>query len=88
MLKVKRFTAQWCLPCQNLAPIMEDIKSQYPNVVFETIDIDDNPESVSEYGIRGVPLVVLEKGDTIIERFVGVQQRNVYENAINNQLEN
>ena len=40
MLEVKRFSAVWCGPCRALAPVMEGIKSQYSNVVFETIDVD------------------------------------------------
>jgi thioredoxin 1 len=47
MIKVKRFTAAWCGPCKQLAPLFEQLQSEYTNVTFETIDVDTNPEANS-----------------------------------------
>lgn len=88
MIKVKRFTAEWCSPCRALAPIIEEIKTENPDVTFETIDVDENPDAVSEYGIRGIPVVIVQNDGIETSRFVGVQPKNVYESAINNQRSN
>lgn len=88
MIKVMRFTAEWCSPCRALAPIIEEIKNEYPDVSFETIDVDENPESVSEHGIRGIPVVIVQNNGVETSRFVGIQPKNVYESAINNQRSN
>jgi thioredoxin 1 len=88
MVKVKRFTANWCSPCRALAPIIEEIKQEYADVEFETIDIDENPELVSEYGIRGIPVVIVQNNGIETNRFVGVQPKTVYESAINSQRSN
>lgn len=88
MVKVMRFTAEWCSPCRALAPIIEEIKNEYPDVSFETIDVDENPESVTEYGIRGIPVVIVQNDGVETSRFVGIQPKNVYESAINNQRSN
>lgn len=88
MINVKRFTAEWCSPCRALAPIIEEMKSEYPDVSFETIDVDENPDAVSEYGIRGIPVVIVQRDGVETSRFVGVQPKNVYESAINNQKGN
>lgn len=88
MIKVKRFTAEWCSPCRALAPIIEEIKTENPDVTFETIDVDENPDVVSEYGIRGIPVVIVQNDGIETSRFVGVQPKNVYESAINNQRSN
>ncbi len=88
MLEVKRFSAVWCGPCRALAPVMEGIKSQYSNVVFETIDVDvdENFELAGKYGIRSVPTVVIEKNGVEVSRFTGVQSKLAYTNAINENL--
>jgi thioredoxin 1 len=88
MIKVTRFTAEWCSPCRALAPVIEDIKSQNSDVEFHTIDIDKEPEIVSKYGIRAVPVVLIENNGIETNRFIGVQPRMVYEEAINSQRSN
>jgi len=87
MIKVTRFTADWCSPCRTLAPIIEDIKQSNTDVVFETIDVDQNPETVSQYNIKGIPVILIEKNGQEVNRFVGVQPKLVYETAINNHKE-
>lgn len=88
MIKVIRITAEWCRPCSVLAPLIEELKNENPDVVFETIDVDENPDALSLYGIRGVPVVIVKNNDTETARFVGVHSKNVYETAINNQRSN
>ena len=46
MIKVKRFTATWCGPCKTLAPVFEQIQASFPDVTFETIDVDENKEVI------------------------------------------
>jgi thioredoxin 1 len=88
MIKVMRFTANWCSPCRALAPIIEEIKQGYSDVEFETIDIDETPESVSEYGIKGIPVIIIQNDGVETNRFVGIQPKEVYESAINSQRSN
>jgi thioredoxin 1 len=88
MIKVTRFTADWCSPCRALAPIIEQIKETNTDVVFETIDIDDNPGFVSMYNIKGIPVILIEKDGKEVNRFVGIQPKIVYETAIHNHKEN
>ena len=72
MLKVKRFTATWCGPCKVLAPVFSQLEQEMPNMQFETIDVDQNKEMVSEYLVSSVPTVVLEKDGQQVYRFTGV----------------
>ena len=68
--KVLRFTASWCQPCKMLAKTLEGIAIDYP---IETIDIDENQELSIQYGIRGVPTLVMLEDDVEIKRVVGMQ---------------
>jgi thioredoxin 1 len=86
MVTVKKFSASWCGPCKVLAPVMNEVKGQFSNVIFEDIDVDENFELASKYGVRSVPTVVLEKDGIEINRFVGVQSKLAYTNAINENL--
>jgi thioredoxin len=83
MLEVKRFSAVWCGPCRALAPVMEGIKTQHSDVVFETIDVDTDHEQASKYAIRSVPTVIFVKDGVEVERLVGVNSKLAYENKIN-----
>ncbi len=70
MRKVLRFTASWCQPCKMLGKILEDIPTDYP---IEVIDIDENRELAIQYGVRGVPTLVMLQNDIETKRIVGMQ---------------
>lgn len=79
-MRVLRFTASWCQPCKMLAKTLEDVNT---NVPIEVIDIDDNSELAKEYGIRGVPAMVMLDGNIEIKRLVGLSQKKELENWLN-----
>lgn len=57
------FTAVWCGPCKSFAPIVEQFKTNNPDVMVVKIDVDDNRDLASLYSVRGVPTVIsLEYG--------------------------
>jgi len=86
MVTVKKFSATWCGPCRMLAPVMNEIKTKYPNVKFEDIDIDEYTEDVEKYSVTSVPTVIIEKNGQLLERFTGLQSKIAYQNAINEAI--
>ena len=76
MLTVKRFTATWCQPCKQLAPIFEDLAREMVNepspVQFQTIDVDMNKDEAMTKGVSSIPTVILEKDGQQVYRFSGV----------------
>jgi thioredoxin 1 len=84
MITVKRFTASWCAPCRALAPVINSLESELPDIKFETIDIETDPETTQAYGIRSIPAVVILKDDTEIDRIIGGQPKQAYIAAIEN----
>jgi thioredoxin 1 len=82
MVKVKRFTAAWCGPCKQLAPLFTQLETEYPNVSFETIDVDNSPDLVMQYMVTSVPTVVIEKDEQLAQRYVGINPKTTYINTI------
>lgn len=86
MLEVKRFSAVWCGPCRALAPVVNEIKGQFSNVKFEDYDVDTDYDAATQYGIRSVPTVVIEKDGVEMKRFLGVQSKGALVEAISQHL--
>jgi thioredoxin 1 len=87
MIEVKKFFGTWCVPCKLLTPIINEIKSELSNVKFTDVDVDENSDLVTKYGVRGVPTVVIEKDGVEVKRFVGVQQKSIMINEIISHLQ-
>jgi thioredoxin 1 len=86
MVEVKQFSAKWCGPCKMLTPIIDEIKGEITNVNFRHIDVDENSDLVSMYGVRGVPTIVIEKDGTEVKRFVGMKQKSELVSEIKSYL--
>lgn len=82
MTVIKHYTAEWCSPCRALKPIIQEIINTNPSVNYQLIDIDANMQSAQAAGIKSIPVIVVEKNGAETSRFVGVQPKSVYEQAI------
>lgn len=81
-VNLKDFYADWCGPCKTQDPILEDIEEDYPDVEFEKVNVDEEQDVANEYQVRSLPTLVIENDDGIVERFVGVTQRDDIESAL------
>jgi len=79
---LKDFYADWCGPCKTQDPILEELLEDYPDVVFERIDVDEAQDVANEYQVRSIPTVVVENDEGIVDRFVGVTQAEDIEAAL------
>ena len=73
MKRVLRFTASWCGPCKSLAMNLENANLTVP---IEVVDVDIHPEIAQEYGIRGVPTLVMMNENIEVKRLVGSKTIN------------
>lgn len=73
MKRILRFTASWCGPCKSLAQNLEVADLSIP---IEVVDIDVNDELAKEYGIRGVPTLVMLDENIEVKRLVGSKTVN------------
>lgn len=86
MVEVKKFYGSWCAPCRLLTPVLLEVRTQFPNVRFTDIDVDNNRAEVDKYGVRGVPTVIVEKDGQVVDRFTGVMSKQTYINSINSAM--
>lgn len=86
MLVVKRFTATWCGPCKQLAPVFTELQSEMVNepdqIRFQTIDVDQNRDAALEANVSSVPTVIFEKDGIPVYRFSGVLPKSVIAGTI------
>lgn len=83
MITVMRFTAPWCAPCKMLAPVIQGLAQEFPNVIFETVDVDNNPDMAQHFNVRSVPTVlIINDKDEVLHTLVGVQPRQIYIDVI------
>lgn len=77
------FWAAWCPPCRVVGPTIDELAEQYEGTVkVGKLDIDDNQQTPSQFGIHSIPAVLLFKDGEVVETLVGVQPKERYEQAI------
>jgi thioredoxin 1 len=81
-LIVLDFWAPWCGPCRTIAPIIEELSNQYPDVHIGKVNVDDNPELSTMFGIRNIPTVLFIKGGQVLDKQIGGAQKSAYEDKI------
>jgi thioredoxin 1 len=77
------FYADWCGPCKTQDPILEELKEAWGDRFdLERVDVDESQEVANQYSVRSLPTLVVENDDGVVERFVGVTQREEIEGAL------
>ena len=70
------FWAEWCGPCKMVSPVVEELARDYDGqVVFAKMDVDTNPETPTQYGVRGIPTLLVFRNGAEIGRIVGYRPK-------------
>lgn len=81
------FWAPWCGPCKIIGPIIDELAAEYEGKVkFAKLNVDDNPSTASNYGVRGIPTMILFKNGEPKDQIVGAVPKTHLEKAINESL--
>jgi thioredoxin 1 len=77
------FWAAWCGPCRMLAPVVDEVATQYTGKLkVMKMDVDSNSATPMRYGIRGIPALLLFKGGQVADQIVGFVPKETIEKSI------
>lgn len=77
------FWASWCMPCRMIAPVVDEIASDYQGrLTVGKINIDECPSLAEKYGVMSIPTLLLFKNGQPAEKIVGVQPKAILEQLI------
>ncbi|MBN1479463.1 thioredoxin [candidate division KSB1 bacterium] len=81
------FWAVWCGPCRMVAPVMQDLASDYAGKLkVGKLNVDHNPQTAMIYGIRSIPTILLFKNGQIVDSVVGAVPKQNLVNMIEKHL--
>ena len=82
------FWADWCGPCKMIAPVVEELATEYDGkFAFAKLDVDSNPETAMAFGIRSIPALLLFKNGVVAETVVGAVPKAILKRKIDKVLE-
>ncbi|WP_338603892.1 thioredoxin [Sulfolobus tengchongensis] len=76
------FWAEWCAPCLILAPIVEELASDYPQVAFGKLNTEENPDIAMKYGIMSLPTIMFFRDGEPVDQILGAVPREEIEARI------
>ena len=81
------FWAEWCGPCKMIAPIVEELAEEFGDKIkFTKLDVDTNPQSATNFGIRGIPTLLIFNGGKPVETVVGAVPKSVLKKKLDAAL--
>ena len=87
ILTLVDFWAEWCGPCKQIGPILEEISEAKPDKlnIFK-LNVDENPQTPQKFGVRGIPTLMLFKDGKLLDTKVGSLPKNMLESWIDPNL--
>ena len=81
------FWADWCMPCKMIAPIVEELSTEYDGKIdFAKLDVDSNPSTAMTYGVRSIPTLLIFKDGKPVDQIVGAVPKGALKKKIDSAL--
>ena len=75
--------ATWCGPCRMIAPVLDEIEKEMPEVKFCKINVDEEPELARMFKVESIPMIAVVKDNTFVDMSVGYVPKNTLVSFIN-----
>jgi len=83
------FWAEWCMPCQMITPIIQEIADEFgEKIKIGKLNVDENPLISNTFSVDAIPTLILFKNGKIVQKFIGVQPKEVITEIINSVIKN
>ena len=76
------FWAGWCGPCRMLAPALEELAAEHPEVKICKVNIDEDPDLALQYGVMSIPTLVVFRDGQVVRQSSGLQPKQALERLI------
>ncbi len=76
------FWAEWCGPCKAFAPVFAGMAKKHPDIVFASIDIEENKELADDFQVRSIPLIMILRSSVVVFSESGVLPESALEELI------
>ena len=81
------FWADWCGPCKMIAPVVEELAAEYDGQIsFAKLDVDANPNTAMQYGVRSIPTLLIFKGGEVADQVIGAVPKSVLKKKLDKVL--
>ena len=81
------FWAEWCGPCKQIGPILDEISDEMKDeIIISKMNIDQNQETPAKYGVRGIPTLMIFQDGQLIDTKVGSMSKDLIKNWINSTI--
>ena len=81
------FWASWCAPCKAISPVVDELAEEYAGQIkIGKLNVDENPATPGQFGVRGIPTLILFKDGQVVDQVVGAVPKNQLEGLIKKAL--